>query len=512
VIRRGVHRGFPLKTSVPTRRRFLSAALIGLSAKGERTVTGRIVDESHLLGHRLRDRQKFAAPKQQVKIPLVIAGGGIAGLSAAWRLRKRGFRDFVILELEKEPGGNSRWGENEVSAYPWAAHYLPTPNRNSALVREICREMGLFQEDGHFAERHLCHSPQERLFIHGRWQEGVEPESGIGREGREQVRRFEEFIGEAAATGQFTVPMEDGAKPSPLDSLSMEQWLSQHRLDSPFLRWYINYATRDDYGSLAKDTSAWAGVHYFAAREHEDRGPFVWPEGNGFIVKHLLKHLREHIRPASMVTRIEDGRTLRVLTEQTEYLAQCVIWAAPTFLLPYVSERAPDTGGIVYSPWWTANLTLHRLPKEHHSELAWDNVIYDSPSLGYVVATHQSLRTHIEQSVWTYYFAMAEGSPAENRKSLLNRDWGYYRDFILRDLERAHPDIRQCVSHIDVMRMGHAMARPAPGFLQRRRKLTEWGSNLVLANSDLSGFSIFEEAQYRGVQAADRILRRLGRA
>jgi hypothetical protein len=33
---------------------------------------------------------------------------------------------------------------------------------------------------------------------------------------------------------------------------------------------------------------------------------------------------------------------------------------------------------------------------------------------------------------------------------------------------------------------------------------------LQFAHADLSGFSIFEEAQYWGVQAADRVLRRLG--
>ena len=62
------------------------------------------------------------------------------------------------------------------------------------------------------------------------------------------------------------------------------------------------------------------------------------------------------------------------------------------------------------------------------------------------------------------------------------------------------------------MRMGHAMARPTPNWLltPQRRKLAEWGTNIVLANSDLTGFSIFEEAQYRGVRAADRILRRQG--
>ena len=57
----------------------------------------------------------------------MIVGGGMAGLSAAWRLDKRGFHDFVLLEMERQAGGNSRWGENEISKFPWAAHYVPVP-------------------------------------------------------------------------------------------------------------------------------------------------------------------------------------------------------------------------------------------------------------------------------------------------------------------------------------------------------------------------------------------------
>jgi hypothetical protein len=47
-----------------------------------------------------------------------------------------------------------------------------------------------------------------------------------------------------------------------------------------------------------------------------------------------------------------------------------------------------------------------------------------------------------------------------------------------------------------------------PGFLasEERHRLLASSSNLLFANSDLSGFSIFEEAQYRGVLAADRAL------
>ncbi len=142
-------------------------------------------------------------------------------------------------------------------------------------------------------------------------------------------------------------------------------------------------------------------------------------------------------------------------------------------------------------------------------ETAWDNVIYESPALGYVVATHMSLRSQIDRSVWTFYWSLAQGPPAQMRTLLLEKDWAYWREAILNDLSRAHPDIRERVSRIDVMRFGHAMtARPVPGFLasESRHHFATATGPVIYANSDLSGFSIFEEAQYRGVTAADRAL------
>jgi hypothetical protein len=159
-----------------------------------------------------------------------------------------------------------------------------------------------------------------------------------------------------------------------------------------------------------------------------------------------------------------------------------------------------------YSPWLTANLTIDRPPRGAGTdERAWDNVVAHSPTLGYVDATHQTLRSHVDRTVWTFYWALAEGSPAANRALLLQKDWRYWSEAILSDLERVHPDIRSCVSRIDIMRIGHAMARPVVGsiFDPQRRELAQGRSRLVFANSDLSGFSIFEEAQYRGVEAAD---------
>jgi hypothetical protein len=60
--------------------------------------------------------------------------------------------------------------------------------------------------------------------------------------------------------------------------------------------------------------------------------------------------------------------------------------------------------------------------------------------------------------------------------------------------------------------MGHAMARPKVGaiFSSERRNLAKSRGRILFANSDLSGFSIFEEAQYRGIDTADRVLRKVG--
>jgi hypothetical protein len=498
------------------RRKFLgfsSAALVGLSLKSEQKIEGSFVSDSFQMGHLLRDRAAFPPAKRIEKFPVVIVGGGIAGLSAAWRLHKRGFTDFVLLEMNEQPGGNARWGENEITAYPWAAHYVPVPGPKASYVRELFEDLGVLK-NGQWEERYLAFSPQERLFLYGRWQEGIEPAVGLTQKDREQFQRLENLFTEFRKSGSFTIPLELGrsSKDEALDRISFADWLRQQGFDSKLLLWYMNYACRDDYGALATDTSAWAGVHYFSSREPEEKGPLTWPAGNGWITRHLLERVGQSVRTGQMVHRVVlSRRGVSVFAGDTEYQAQFLIFAAPTLLAPYLFENFPGLRDFVYSPWLTANLTLDRYPESRGAEPSWDTVVLDSPTLGYVDALHQSLRTHVDRTVWTFYWALAEGSPSQNRKLLLEKDWAYWKEAILYDLERVHRDIRQCVSRIDIMRMGHAMIRPAVGaiFSEERRRVMRFHDLVFFANSDLSAISIFEEAQYHGVEAAQKVLAKL---
>src|SRR5437867_2345279 len=112
-------------------RREVLAAFLGVpaalsacrSAENPRLPEGEIVGASDGIGHRLRDGLNITPPKDNwQRAGVVIVGGGVAGLSAGWRLMKAGFDDFVIVELEREPGGTARSGQSPVVSYPWGAH------------------------------------------------------------------------------------------------------------------------------------------------------------------------------------------------------------------------------------------------------------------------------------------------------------------------------------------------------------------------------------------------------
>ena len=66
----------------------------------------------------------------------------------------------------------------------------------------------MLKPDGSWEERYLCFAPQERLFLHGRWQEGIEPAVGLTAADREQFRRLAEITDGLRATGRFTVPLD----------------------------------------------------------------------------------------------------------------------------------------------------------------------------------------------------------------------------------------------------------------------------------------------------------------
>ncbi|MCZ6539608.1 MAG: FAD-dependent oxidoreductase, partial [Chloroflexi bacterium] len=469
-------------------------------------------------------------------------GGGIAALSAGWRLQQTGFEDFKLLELEREPGGTSRSGSSSVSSYPWGAHYVPLPQPSNKALRRLFAEMSVFEPGAEgssypvVAEHVLCREPQERLFAKGQWFAGLFPHSIASDDDLRQWEAFgteiKRWIDWRDLEGRpaFTIPVANCSHDEEvvrLDKISMSDWLQEKGWTSEPLRWWVDYSCRDDYGLTVDQTSAWAGLFYFAARidrsEDGEQPLLTWPEGNGRIVDHLVDKLGAHVESGQAVvsveppTRGDEGQTKVVVFDVKTrsirgLLADQVIFAVPQFLAPYLirglsPERKQVSKAFKYGAWVVANLHLSERPHETGIPLSWDNVLYDSSSLGYVVATHQ-VGSDFGPTVWTWYLPLCDPLPADARRKLLDLKWEHWAEVVLSDLEVAHPEIRELVERLDVMHWGHAMIQPRPGFVwsKERQAAAKPVGPVHFAGTDLSGVALMEEAFYHGVRSAEEVL------
>jgi hypothetical protein len=230
---------------------------------------------------------------------------------------------------------------------------------------------------------------------------------------------------------------------------------------------------------------------------------------------------------------------LRHATQQVErWTAQQCIVALPVFIAARVVQSPPSfvsevARGLRYAPWVVANIHLTApLQDRPGAAPAWDNVIHgagEMGGLGYVNARHQTLDPRPGPTVLTHYRALGDSPQA--RQALLQQPWTHWRDLTLAELRRAHPDIDQAATRVEITRYGHAMACPVPGtqkllsknatsrsnleqsLLQKSKQTMSYSlkkSSTAIANSlphtaklrfahgDWSGYSIFEEAFTRG--------------
>ena len=556
------------------RRQFLAAAAATALAGCQdtpRTLAGGFTGIDLARGHQLRDLLKtgqLPAPAVVRRTQVLIAGGGVAGLAAARALRLAGVDDFALLELEDEAGGNSRGGVVNGIACPLGAHYLPVPGDDAHEVQDLLEELGLRKRQAgrwQYDERHLCHSPQERLFFQGGWQEGLLPVQGVGASTLAQYRRFSQQVQALGKAARFTMPMLKGfEKNKPLapvhqalDAMIFDDWLAREGLDDPHLRWYLDYSCRDDYGAGTARVSAWAGIHYFASRHgfhapgdaapEEREAVLTWPEGNGWLTRRLAEPLRAggQLRTGCSVLRIAEGRrgvevdAFNHATGNVErWQAQRCVVALPVFVAARVVQQAPAflreaARRLQWAPWLVANIHIDApLQDRPGAAPAWDNVLYQDANpggLGYVDAGHQRLEPGAllaGPTVLSYYQAL--GDLPQGRDQLATLPWTHWAQAALATLAVPHPDLAHRASRVDITRYGHAMAIPVPGqlaflsqiglqrFTGKRKQLSNGERNrwlptpatarLAFAHADWSGYSVFEEAFTRGHAAGLAVL------
>lgn len=540
-----------------TRRELLTAAygaagaalLSGCSGR-DAVPLGRVSGASAERGHLVRvggpgDVLRATAPSRWIDADVAIAGGGAAGLAAAWKLNKLGVHRVLLLELESSTGGTARSDDLNGIPAPLGAHYLPLPQASNPELIGFLESIGAIvgrdpEGEPRGAEDHLCRAPQERLWLNGRWYPSLIPPASLDPNFHQELARFEATLARFARARDpqgrppFTLPLaacSTHSDYSGLDAVPFSTWLDQHEFRSPPLRWLVDYACRDEFGALASHVSAWAGLFYWCARLSPLTGQaqpvLTWPEGNAALTSHLARHSNAQVMPNAAVLRIsplanDGGVHLHVATptELVGVRAKRAICALPAPTWPHVipqlsPERRRWIESLQHGSWVVCNIHLSERPpappRQHGAGLAWDNVSYHSPTLGYVVATHQALKDY-GPTVFTHYHALALEPPHQSRKRLYDLHPEHWAQACLLDLEATHPTIGRLATQVDVARWAHAMVQPTPGaiFHPLRAVASKPQGPIHFAHTDLSSMALFEEAFHHGCRAATEVAAALG--
>jgi protoporphyrinogen oxidase len=484
--------------------------------------------------------KNFPEPSETYSIDTVIVGGGVSGLSAARWLHKNSKRDFILFEMDKNCGGNAIAGSNEITKYPYGANHLQLPNLTNTNLLEFLLEHQIItayneQNMPMYNEQYLCAQPQQRFYYKGIWLNEMPPKKGLSEKETENYNAFMalmQYFQSAIGTDNkpaFASPIDNASIDElfvALDDLDIISFLKMKGFDAPFLFWFVDYCCKSNFGSKATKTSAWAAIHYFAARNGSAANAkstevLSWPEGNSFLVQKLASNIADFVKPNCIVYQIralDNAYECYVydVYNKKSYLYNCnkLILATPQHINMNLLKMPLNIqwSKFNYYPWLVANIAIDdQKVLNGKNNIAWNNIIYNTKSLGYINAKHQDLNTYKKETVLTYYFNFSEQDDQSERNQLYDKDETYWKDFIINDLKQAHPTIDNNIICIDLFIWNKGMVAPHVGFLRNNdRKMLEKGfHNLYFANSDISGISNFEEAFHQGIKCANKILNKI---
>ncbi|MCA2958634.1 MAG: NAD(P)-binding protein [Silvanigrellales bacterium] len=549
--------------AIPDRRAFLSlardaAASFLPSAWGTNAVPGGAEGPNGTLGHAVGNVPLSARPPDK-RVRVAIVGGGVAGLSAAWELRRQGVEDFVVYELESRAGGNAAAFAPRAAGFPsrapLGAHYVTMANEESTDLRMLYRELGIITshenaQEPAYEPTYCCYDLNSRVLADGVWEKGLLPLSRLTPAERAELERFESLMddmkGRVGRDGKpwFALPTRlsstDGEAWA-LDSETFDAFLRRQGFQGEAVHWYARYCCRDDFGTEPSELSAWVGVHYFAARRGRARNIqnttiLTWPEGNAWIVEKMRASVANRVRTDHAVVYLNEtsagiglGVFDAVRGRMEVVMADRVIVAAPSSVFAkLVPSRSRDEAPFVWHPerlcpWMVANVVVASHGVESDGgrtgarsvggkgvSLAWDNVPYGGRSLGYVVAAHQMPVARPRDHLLTLYEPFSALPSRVARARWQNSSDRDVKTYVLDELERMHPGIVSSVRRVDTWFWPHAMPQPGPGSMTALWKhnaalaLTEArkGSRIFHAHSDRSGLSLFEEAHDWGTTQA----------
>ena len=469
--------------------------LPSLAAQDGKTQNPPAVDgEDNRICHQVRDKgtQFFTRPPASAKHDVVIVGGGVSGLAAAYRLQQR---DFLLLEKELHWGGNAYAMQYEGSTYATGSAFLT----KDEYAYHFAKEIGLTPLP--------INSPDASIIrgelILDTWGDGVEklPYSASVREG------FRKFKKEMLAmdvkkrhTELFSLPFSDFLKGYPAE----------------LTQWWDNFGP-SNWGATSSETAAGLAIETLQDMVGESREDdrYTWPGGLGAITRQLAdilerSHKSHMVAGATTVAVVSEKEEVQVTYmtggELKTVAAKTVIMATPKFITRRIVEGLPEKQSdamhqIRYIPYPVVNLIFDK-PVFNHGYDTWcpGNSFSDFIVADWVIQKQPGYQHKF--NIVSCYTPMKE----EDRGYLLNEIGARkIAAHVLSDFQKLMPELNVDPIEVHIYRRGHPLYMSTPGLYTQTQPLARQAMDRVFfANTDSEGP---ESTTNGGILAAQRAVK-----
>jgi monoamine oxidase len=488
-----------------TRRDFLKFVLAGSVAAGcpidlsalapASPATPQLDGEHYDICHQVRDGYVFERPPVSKRYDVVIAGGGVSGLSAAYFLQQH---NFLLLEKEPHWGGNAFLETYGGQAFATGSAF----DFKGSASDQLAREIGLDP---------LPINAPDPTIVNGKWvadtwRTGLDdlPYSPAIRES------FMKFRKEMVALD----PDKDAEH---LDSFPLSQILRNYPPE--ITQWWDGYGP-SNWGAKAADTATLAAVidlKEMAGDEPDAR--VTLPGGNGALAQRLAEILQktftDHILAGATTVAVDPQKdeihvTYMLDGQLRTVAAKFVIMATPKFITARLVSGLPEAqleamSSIRYCPYPVINMIFDR-PIYNKAYDTW------CPGLSFsdfVVADWVSLKQpqyRQKNSILTFYTPL----PIIDRTKLVT-EAGCQKIAanVLRDFKNLLPEFNVDPIELHFYRRGHPMFLPTPGtFTKTIPAASRQFDRIYFANTDsvgpVSDIAAAVEVSHRAVEQIEK--------
>jgi hypothetical protein len=433
------------------------------------------VDGEHFeICHQVRDGRHFEHPAATSKADIVIVGGGVAGLSAAYFLRGK---DWLLLEKEDHFGGNAYQEEFDGQPFSTGAAYGYRGDEGDQLASELGLKLP------------LVNMPDPTLvnntYVPDTWKTGIT-----------QLPYPKEVVASFLKFREDILKMKIKEHMTELDALPLSKFTGSY---APEVQQWWDMFGPSNWGATTPDTSAYVGL--YNAKDlfiGGDGKRAILPGGLGCITHKLVevllpKYKERMLGDAAVISVVQNKSTVNVTylregkltTVSTKAVLMCIPkHISSRIVLDLPTDQITAMRRTRYAPYPVVNLIFDK-PVYNRGYDNWcpGNSFTDFIVADWTVRNNPGYKQ--KNNILTFYTPLRE----ELRSTLLEiEDCKTLAARVLTDFQKVLPEFNVDPVEVRIYRRGHPMFLATPGqYTKNRIAAAHPMDRIYFGNTDSGG-------------------------